>query len=50
MLSHRIILVTHVAHFVGLPTAREMAAQGASVVCHDRGFANAATSARSERW
>lgn len=35
------ILITQVRHFVGLPTAREMAAQGARVVCHDESFAEA---------
>jgi NAD(P)-dependent dehydrogenase (short-subunit alcohol dehydrogenase family) len=42
MLSGLSILVTNVTHFVGLPTAREMARQGAHVVCHDRAFADAA--------
>jgi NAD(P)-dependent dehydrogenase (short-subunit alcohol dehydrogenase family) len=37
----RVALVTNVAHFVGLPAAIELAAQGAVVVCHDAGFASA---------
>lgn len=41
MLSGLSILVTNVTHFVGLPTARELARQGARVVCHDRAFADA---------
>jgi NAD(P)-dependent dehydrogenase (short-subunit alcohol dehydrogenase family) len=38
VLDDRIILVTNVTHFVGLPSAREMAAQGARVICHDSSF------------
>lgn len=40
MLTGLTILVTNVTHFVGLPTARELAKQGARVVCHDRAFAD----------
>ena len=39
MLANRIVLVTNVQHFVGLPVAEELAAQNAVVVCHDAGFA-----------
>jgi NAD(P)-dependent dehydrogenase (short-subunit alcohol dehydrogenase family) len=38
----RIVLVTNVCHFVGLPAAGELARQGATVVCHDASFAEAA--------
>jgi NAD(P)-dependent dehydrogenase (short-subunit alcohol dehydrogenase family) len=38
-MSGRVALVTNVAHFVGLPAAVELAAQGAVAVCHDAGFA-----------
>lgn len=40
-LTGRVALVTNVAHFVGLPAAIELAAQGAAAVCHDRSFAYA---------
>ena len=40
-LTGRVALVTNVAHFVGLPAAVELAAQGAAVVCHDKSFASA---------
>jgi hypothetical protein len=36
-----VALVTNVAHFVGLPAAIELAAQGATTVCHDKSFAYA---------
>ncbi len=42
----RIALVTNVRHFVGLPASAALAEQGATVVCHDASFAEAA--ARSE--
>lgn len=38
MLSDRIVLVTNVCHFVGLPIAEQMAASGAIVHCHDVSF------------
>lgn len=38
MLNDHVVLVTNVLHFVGLPAAEEMAAQGASVYCHDTSF------------
>lgn len=38
-LEGRVILVTNVAHFVGLPAAKALAAQGAIVHCHDASFA-----------
>jgi NAD(P)-dependent dehydrogenase (short-subunit alcohol dehydrogenase family) len=40
-MSGRVALVTNVAHFVGLPAAVELAAQGATTVCHDKSFAYA---------
>jgi NAD(P)-dependent dehydrogenase (short-subunit alcohol dehydrogenase family) len=45
-LTDRVALVSNVAHFVGLPAAIEMAAQGAAVVCHDKSFAD--TDARKD--
>lgn len=38
-LADRVVLVTNVAHFVGLPAAEAMAEQGATVYCHDASFA-----------
>ncbi len=40
MLQGRIVIVTNVRHFVGLPAASEMARQGARVYCHDKSFAD----------
>jgi NAD(P)-dependent dehydrogenase (short-subunit alcohol dehydrogenase family) len=45
-LTGRVALVTNVAHFVGLPAAIELAAQGATAICHDKSFAY--TDARKE--
>ncbi len=42
-LNDQVALVTNVAHFVGLPAAIELAAQGATTVCHDKSFADADT-------
>lgn len=42
MLKDRTVIVTNVLHFVGLPTALEMARQGARVFCHDVSFSDAA--------
>ena len=39
-LNDQVALVTNVAHFVGLPAAIELAAQGATTVCHDKSFAD----------
>ena len=41
-MKDRIVLITNVKHFVGMPVAAELAAQAAIVVCHDKSFANAA--------
>ena len=41
-MNDRIVLITNVEHFVGRPVAVELAAQGATVVCHDQSFADAA--------
>ena len=41
MLEDRVALVTQVCHFVGLAAARELAAQGARVACHDASFVEA---------
>ena len=38
----RIALVTNVCHFVGLPAAVALADQGATVICHDASFTEAA--------
>ncbi len=40
-LEDRVALVTQVRHFVGLAAARELAAQGAQVACHDTTFIEA---------
>ena len=40
-MKDRIVLITNVKHFVGMPVAAELAAQAAMVVCHDKSFANA---------
>ena len=37
-----IVLITNIEHFVGRPVAAELAAQGATVVCHDKSFADGA--------
>ena len=42
----RIVLITNVEHFVGRPVAAELAAQGATVICHDESFADAAAAER----
>jgi NAD(P)-dependent dehydrogenase (short-subunit alcohol dehydrogenase family) len=39
----RVVLITNVEHFVGTPVAAEVAAQGATVVCHDASFKNEET-------
>jgi NAD(P)-dependent dehydrogenase (short-subunit alcohol dehydrogenase family) len=41
----RVAVVTNVRHFVGLPVARELAALGLRVVCHDASFADPAVCA-----
>ena len=41
-MKDRIVLITNVEHFVGRPVAAELAAQGATVICHDESFADAA--------
>ena len=41
-MKDRVVLITNVEHFVGRPVAAELAGQGATVVCHDRSFADAA--------
>ena len=40
-MKDRIVLITNVEHFVGRPVAVELAAQGATVICHDESFADA---------
>ena len=40
-MKDRVVLITNVEHFVGRPVATELAAQGATVVCHDKSFADA---------
>ena len=40
-MKDRVVLITNVKHFVGRPVAAELAAQRATVVCHDRSFADA---------
>ena len=40
-MNDRVVLITNVEHFVGRPVAAELAAQGATVVCHDASFADA---------
>ncbi len=40
-MKDRVVLITNVEHFVGRPVAEELAAQGATVACHDRSFADA---------
>ena len=46
MFKDRIVLITNVEHFVGRPVAAELAAQEATVVCHDKSFADAAMAER----
>ena len=41
-MKDRIVLITNIEHFVGGPVAAALAAQGATVVCHDKSFADAA--------
>lgn len=43
MPNDRVVLITNVEHFVGTPVAGELAAQGATVVCHDKSFEDAGT-------
>ena len=45
-MKDRIVLITNVEHFVGRPVAAELAAQGATVVCHDESFADVAAAER----
>ena len=45
-MNDRVVLITNVEHFVGRPVAAALAAQGATVVCHDRSFADAAAAER----
>ena len=40
-MKDRIVLITNVEHFVGPPVAAELVAHGATVVCHDKSFADA---------
>ena len=42
MLQDKIALITHVGHFIGVPVARALAAEGARVFCHDESFADPA--------
>ena len=37
-MNNRVVLITNIRHFVGLPVAAELATQGARVVCHDKSF------------
>ncbi len=37
-MNDQVVLITNVEQFVGRPVAVELAAQGATVVCHDRSF------------
>ncbi len=41
MLNDKVVLISNVEHFVGDPVAAELAAQGATVVCHDASFEDA---------
>jgi len=41
MSETRSVLVTNVRHFVGLPSAKALLADGAAVFCHDAAFADA---------
>ena len=45
-MNDRVVLITNVEHFVGRPVAAALAAQGATVVCHDRSFADDAAAER----
>ena len=45
-MKDRVVLITNVEHFVGRPVAAELAAQGATVVCHDKSFADARAAER----
>jgi NAD(P)-dependent dehydrogenase (short-subunit alcohol dehydrogenase family) len=45
MSESRVAVVTNVRHFVGLPIARELAAHGMRVVCHDSSFSDTAVCA-----
>ena len=40
-MKDRVVLISNVEHFIGRPVAAELAAQGATVVCHDQSFADA---------
>ena len=40
MALNRVALITNVRHFVGVPVAVELAAEGTLVVCHDKSFTN----------
>ena len=41
-MNDRVVLITNVEHFVGPPVAAELLAQGATVACHDKSFADVA--------
>ena len=45
-MKDRVVLITNVQHFVGLPVAAELATQGAKAVCHDKSFADTASARR----
>ena len=45
-MNDRVVLITNVEHFVGRPVTDALAVQGATVVCHDRSFADAAAAER----
>lgn len=37
-MNDQVVLITNVEQFVGRPVAVELAARGATIVCHDRSF------------
>ena len=45
-MENRVVLITNVEHFVGRPVAAELAALGATVVCHDESFTDSAAAER----
>lgn len=39
-MKDRLVLITNVEHFAGPPAAAELSARGATVICHDKSFAD----------
>lgn len=47
-MKDRLVLITNVEHFAGPPAAAELSKRGATVICHDKSFADDDTRQRYE--